>query len=94
MYVGLMDLKTSDLFQRYKLRQVLMLYHMSGKPLNDIKSMYINIMACERESFRNVGEYESFSCPLAFQYMHSLSNERSVKGVGRVRVRLSKEERE
>ena len=58
VYVGFMDLaKEYDMVNRRALWQVLRMY-MSGKLLNDIKSMYVNSLACvkikggESECFR------------------------------------------
>ena len=59
MYVGFMDLeKPYDRVNRETLWQALRMYDVDGKLLNDIKSMYVNNLACvrvkggERECFR------------------------------------------
>ena len=49
VYVGFMDLeKAYDRVNREALRQVLRMYDVGGKPLNGIKSMYVNSLVCVR----------------------------------------------
>ena len=49
MYVGFMGLeKTYDSVNREALWQVLKMYHVCGKLLNGIKSIYVNSLACVR----------------------------------------------
>ena len=47
--MGFMDLeKAYDRVNMEALWQVLRLYYVGGKPLNSIKSMYVNSLACVR----------------------------------------------
>ena len=58
MYVGFIDMeKAYDRVNRETLWQLLRMYDASGKLLNGIKSMYINIQACIR---LKVGESRCF----------------------------------
>ena len=58
VYLGFIDLeKAYDRVNREALWQVLRMYDAGGKLLNDIKSMYVNSLACDRV---NGGESECF----------------------------------